>query len=61
MIEKVEGKYFLICDICDSDEGPFDEWAEAVEFSEGNEWGRRKDKLNGWQDICPVCKEEGER
>jgi len=61
MIEKIEGEFFLFCDLCDRNEGPFEIWVEAVEYKVDSAWKSRKDKIKGWMDICPECQKEGQR
>jgi len=57
MIDKIGGKYALVCDICS--EGAmqkFDDFWDAVRFKRDNGW--KSQKRNGeWQDVCPECQE----
>ena len=61
MIEKIHEDFYLYCDLCDSEEGPFTYFDEAVDYKKENGWKSTKDKLGGWQDICPECQKGGKR
>ena len=62
MIEKVDGEYRLVCDVCDelSEEG-FEEFIHAVEEKGPLGWKSTKDKFRGWMDVCPECQKEEQR
>lgn len=46
--------YYLICDKCTKELGPFDEFHEAVEAKK--ELGWKSKKINGqWEDWCDKC------
>lgn len=59
MIDKVFGAFYLTCDICDYQEGPFDEFYDALNFKQNEGWKSQKDNNNVWQHVCPECLEEG--
>jgi hypothetical protein len=55
MIDKIKGKYRLICDICgEAAEEIFNTFDEAVDYKVDSEWISRK-KNGEWVDICPDC------
>jgi hypothetical protein len=51
MIEPNGGKFYLICDVCGSEKGPFKDFQEAT-ADEG--WVKQKEKW-GWGNYCPEC------
>lgn len=56
MIEKIDGRYCLICDICyEKAEKDFDDFYDAVEYKKENGWKSQKHK-GEWEDVCPECK-----
>ena len=59
MIDKIKGKYHLICDICGEEAGEtFDSFDEAVDFKVDSGWISQK--RNGeWQNVCPDCYPSG--
>jgi len=55
MIDKIKGKYRLICDICgEAAEEVFGTFDEAVDYKVDSEWISRKQD-GEWADICPNC------
>ncbi|MDD3655054.1 MAG: hypothetical protein PHO01_12920 [Desulfotomaculaceae bacterium] len=55
MIDKIKGKYRLICDICgEAAEEVFSTFDEAVDYKVDSEWISRKQD-GEWADICPNC------
>ncbi len=58
MIDKIKGKYYLICDICgEAAEPAFWDFHEAVEYKRANGWKSQKHD-GDWQDVCPKCQKE---
>jgi len=56
MIDKQDGHYVLICDVCEEDEVYFDDFNDAVDYKKANGW-RSSLKRNGeWEDVCPECR-----
>ena len=58
MIEKIHGVYFLICDICEDEEGAeeFPDFMEAVEYKKDDGWKSKRED-GEWIDICPECQD----
>ena len=59
MIDKNGRMFSLICDVCgEQAEKQFFDFYDAVEYKKDkdNGWISRKTD-DGWQDICPDCKE----
>ena len=58
MIDKIDGRYYLCCDICgeEVDEGFYD-FYDAVEYKKENGWKSQKHR-GEWEDVCPECQEE---
>ncbi len=55
MIDKIKGKYYLICDICgEAAKEVFSTFDEAVDYKVDSEWISRKQD-GEWVDICPDC------
>jgi len=55
MIDKIKGKYRLICDICgEAADEVFNTFDEAVDYKVDSEWISRKQD-GEWADICPNC------
>ena len=55
MIDKIKGKYRLICDICGEEaEKSFNTFDGAVDYKVDNEWISQK-RDGEWQDVCPGC------
>ena len=61
MIDKMYDGFYLYCDLCDGVAGPFNYFDEAVDYKKENGWKSKKDKLKGWQDVCPECQRKWER
>jgi hypothetical protein len=48
-------EYWLVCDKCGEEEGPFERFDEAVTYKkDGNDWGSIL-KGGEWEDRCPNC------
>jgi hypothetical protein len=64
MIDKIKGKYYLICDICgEAAEEVFSTFDEAVDYKVDSEWISQRHR-GCWEDVCPDCysvKEERRR
>ena len=58
MIEKISGRYYLVCDCCGEDEMEFDDFSDAVDYKKANGW-RAVCEGGVWQDYCVECKEKG--
>jgi hypothetical protein len=58
MIEKSNGVFNLVCDICGEKAlKVFFEFNEAVNYKKHNDW--KSQKYRGeWEDVCPNCQEE---
>lgn len=59
MIDKNGRMFLLICDVCGEEaDKQFFDFYDAVEYKKDkdNGWISRKTD-DGWQDICPECKE----
>ena len=55
MIDKIEGRYHLICDICGEEaEKSFDTFDGAVDYKVDSEWISQKQD-GEFQDVCPSC------
>lgn len=59
--DEYAGPFYLYCDLCDYSGGAFNYFDEAVDYKKENGWKSKKDKVKGWQDVCPKCAKEGER
>lgn len=58
MIDKNNGAFDLICDICgECAEETFDDFYDAVEFKKQEGWKSQK-RSGEWQDVCPECQEK---
>lgn len=59
MIDKNGGTFSLICDVCgEQAEKQFFDFYDAVEYKKDKDNGWISQKTDdGWQDICPDCKE----
>lgn len=58
MITKIDGKYFLICDICgDIAQEVFYAWQDAIDAKKDLRWRSKLIRVDGqpdkWQDVCP--------
>ena len=62
MIDKIEGRYHLICDICGEEaEKSFDTFDGAVDYKVDSGWINQRHQ-GCWEDVCPNCcsiKEDG--
>jgi Fe2+ or Zn2+ uptake regulation protein len=57
MIDKYDGLYFLVCDICgEAVEKGFNDFNDAVDYKKENGWKSQKYK-GEWEDVCPECQE----
>jgi len=57
-IQQEHKDYYLICDNCTKEIGPFDEFYKAVEAKKEHGW--KSKKVNGqWEDWCDKCCQEG--
>jgi len=57
MIEKIDGRYRLFCDICgEAVEKGFNDFNDAVDYKKENGWKSQKYK-GEWEDVCPECQE----
>jgi len=57
MIDKIEGRYYLCCDICgESADEDFYDFYDAVEYKKENGWKSQKHR-GEWEDVCPGCQE----
>jgi hypothetical protein len=59
MIDKIKGKYVLICDIC-GEEYPetFNSFYKAVQYKRDEGWKSHKHQTEHediWEDVCPQC------
>ena len=54
MIDQSYGSYTLVCDICEKEVKPFDNFQEAVDYKKENGW--KSQKHDGeWEDVCAKC------
>lgn len=61
MIDKIHGRYHLICDICEEEaECDFANFDEAVDYKISHGWRTQRDFIeqDEWIDICPDCQEQ---
>lgn len=56
MINKIKGRWYLICDGC-SDNEDFLEFQAAVDYAKANNWKTKKNDKDEWENFCPDCKE----
>ena len=57
MIEKIDGRYRLFCDICGEPvDREFDDFYYAIVYKKENDWKSQKYK-GEWEDVCPECQE----
>ena len=54
MIDQSYGSYTLVCDICEKEVKPFDDFLEAVNYKKENGWKSRKHD-GEWEEVCPEC------
>ena len=54
MIDQSYGSYTLVCDICEKEVKPFDDFLEAVNYKKENGWKSREHDRE-WEDVCPEC------
>lgn len=56
MINKVNKKYTLSCDIChETANETFYDFYDAVNFKKESGWKSKKDENGEWMDVCPEC------
>ena len=55
MIDKIKGRYHLICDICgEAAEEVFNTFDEAVDYKVDEGWKSQR-RGSEWEDVCPNC------
>ena len=60
MIERIQGAYHLICDICEEEaEYDFGNFDEAVDYKIEQGWRTQRDFIEPDEllDVCPHCQE----
>ena len=56
MIDKNKGKYLVVCDICSEEPKEFNYFHGAIDYMKSEGWLAKKTQ-DGWEHICPDCKE----